>query len=520
LSKKLLKSGLIVSAMTFISRVLGLIRDVVVANLMGAGAAADVFFFANKIPNFLRRLFAEGAFAQAFIPVLTEVKNQGDTQALRLFIARAAGTLGTLVTIVTLLGVVGSPVLAALFGTGWFIDYVNGEADGEKFELAALMLKITFPYLWFITLTALSGAILNTLNKFAVAAFTPVLLNIAIIFAALYLAPLFDEPAIALAWGVFIGGGVQLLFQLPFLIKAGVFVRPKWGWKDENVTKVRRLMLPALFGVSVSQINLLLDTFIASFLVTGSISWLYYSDRLLEFPLGLFGIAIATVILPSLSRHHVQQDLASFQQNMDWAVRMVCLLGIPAAAGLIMLAHPMLVVLFQRGAFSGNDALMASYSLIAYACGLLNFMLIKVLAPGFFSRQDTKTPVKYGIWAMSVNMLFNLVLAIPFGYVGLAMATALSAAVNAGLLYWKLHTTGIFRFSSASLTFVIRVLLAAVSMCTLLYYLKPPTSMWLEWTLWHRCLQLTYLILCGAGSFITVLMLLGVRIRHLSGRFG
>ena len=318
---------------------------------------------------------------------------------------------------------------------------------------------------------------------------------------------------------MFFGGFIQLLFQLPFLLKAGVFVRPRWGWQDEKVTKVRKLMVPALFGVSVSQINLLLDTFIASFLVTGSISWLYYSDRLLEFPLGLFGIAIATVILPSLSRNHVQQDAQSFQQNMSWAVRMVCLLGIPAAAGLIMLAHPMLLVLFQRGAFSGNDALMASYSLIAYACGLLNFMLIKVLAPGFFSRQDTKTPVKYGIWAMSANMLFNLILAIPFGYVGLAMATALSAAVNAGLLYWKLHTTGVFRLSLSSFVFVLKVLFAAACMCSVLYFIKPEVSAWSEWLLWERCLQLAYLILCGVLTFASTLLLSGVRIRHLSSQF-
>lgn len=502
--------------MTFISRVLGLVRDMVVANLMGAGAAADVFFFANKIPNFLRRLFAEGAFAQAFVPVLSEIHSEGDKDKLRLFIARAAGTLGTLVTLVTIIGVIGSPVLAAMFGTGWFMAFLNDEPDGSKFELASLMLKITFPYLWFITLTALSGAVLNTLNKFAVAAFTPVLLNIAIILCALYLSPELQEPAIGLAVGVFIGGIVQLLFQLPFLLRANVLVKPLWGWSDPQVAKVRKLMIPALFGVSVSQINLLLDTFIASFLVTGSISWLYYSDRLLEFPLGLFGIAIATVILPTLSRSYVKQDVNEFQHSMDWAFKMVCLLGIPAAAGLIILAKPMLLVLFQRGAFTGQDVLMASYSLVAYACGLLNFMLIKVLAPGFFSRQDTRTPVKYGIWSMAANMVFNIIFAIPFGYVGLAMATALSAGLNAILLYQKLHRTQVFRVSGNTLFLVARVVIAALAMSGVIYLLQSDFELWLEWEIEQRILELLLLLVAGVGSFVVALFAVGFRFHHIS----
>ncbi len=287
MSKRLLKSGMIVSAMTLISRVLGLVRDVVVANLMGAGASADVFFFANKIPNFLRRLFAEGAFSQAFVPVLTESHAQGDMDKTRELIARAAGTLGVIVSIVTILGVLGSGVVTALFGFGWFLDWMHGDPAAEKFELASVMLKITFPYLWFITFVALSGAILNTLGKFAVSSFTPVFLNVMIILAAWFISPQMSQPEIGLAIGVFLGGLVQFLFQIPFLIKAGVMVKPKWGWRDPGVVKIRTLMIPALFGVSVSQINLLFDTFIASFLQTGSISWLYYSDRLLEFPLVL-----------------------------------------------------------------------------------------------------------------------------------------------------------------------------------------------------------------------------------------
>lgn len=519
MSKKLLKSGLIVSAMTFLSRILGLIRDVVIANLMGAGAAADVFFFANKIPNFLRRLFAEGAFAQAFIPVLTEVQELGDKDRLRLFLARVSGTLGVIVTVVTIIGVVGSPVLAALFGTGWFLDYWRDGEQSHKFLMASAMLKITFPYLWFVTLVGLSGAILNTLNKFAVAAFTPVLLNVAIISCAIYAAPHFNEPAFALAWGVFLGGVVQLLFQLPFLWRAGVIVRPRWGWHDEYVVKIRKLIIPALFGVSVGQINLLLDTVIASFLVTGSIAWLYYSDRLLEFPLGLFGIAIATVILPTLSRNFVKENLADFQSNMDWGVKMVCLLGIPAATALAFLAEPLILVLFQRGEFTLETAQLSSYSLMAYATGLLSFMLVKVLAPGFYSRQDTKTPVRYGIYCMVANMAFNLILVfsigIEFGYIGLAVATSLSALLNVVLLYQKLHRTGVYFLSASTLLFVVKVFLSAAAMASYLMWFAPETSQWREAELAARITMMIETIIIGALVYFISLFVVGFRMSQL-----
>ncbi|ELI5414091.1 murein biosynthesis integral membrane protein MurJ [Vibrio parahaemolyticus] len=515
MSKRLLKSGMIVSAMTLISRVLGLARDVVVANLMGAGASADVFFFANKIPNFLRRLFAEGAFSQAFVPVLTENHAQGDMDKTRELIARAAGTLGVIVSIVTVLGVLGSGVVTALFGFGWFLDWMHGGPAAEKFELASLMLKITFPYLWFITFVALSGAILNTLGKFAVSSFTPVFLNVMIILAAWFISPQMSQPEIGLAIGVFLGGLVQFLFQIPFLIKAGVMVKPKWGWRDPGVVKIRTLMIPALFGVSVSQINLLFDTFIASFLQTGSISWLYYSDRLLEFPLGLFGIAIATVILPALSRKHVDSQSEGFAHTMDWGVRMVTLLGIPAMLGLMALAKPMLMVLFMRGEFSPQDVHQASLSLLAYASGLLNFMLIKVLAPGYYSRQDTKTPVKYGIIAMVTNMVFNAIFAYFYGYVGLAIATALSAFVNMALLYRGLHIAGVYQITKRTVFFIIRLVVAGAAMVAAILWQLEDMSVWLEWSFVHRSGMLGMLIGLGAAVYLAVLFLTGVRLKDL-----
>jgi putative peptidoglycan lipid II flippase len=510
-SGKLFKSGMIVSAMTFISRILGLLRDAVVANLLGAGANADVFFLANKIPNFLRRLFAEGAFAQAFIPVLAEVKNEGNDVHLKQFIAKVSGTLGGIVTIVTILGVIGSPILAALFGMGWFVDYLNDGNDGQKFELASLMLKITFPYLLFISLTGLAGAILNTFNKFAAVAFTPVLLNIAIISCALFLAPQFEEPVFAIAWGVFLGGFFQLLFLIPFLVKAGLLVKPKWSWSDPDIVKVRTLMIPALFGVSVGQINLLLDTVIASFLGTGAISFLYYSDRLLEFPLGLFGIAIATVILPTLSQNHVSNDDKAFSANIDWAVKMVCLLGIPAATGLFILAEPMLLTIFQRGEFTPKHAEFASHSLMAYSFGLLSFMLIKVLAPGFYSKQDIKTPVKFGIWCMAANMLFNLILVWPFDYVGLAMATSLSALMNVLLLYVTLHKRGVYTASSQTITLIFKVVFASALMGIVIFTLNPLAAAWVDFPLVEKIVELAKLISLGAAVFVISLLISGVR---------
>ncbi|GLS82552.1 murein biosynthesis integral membrane protein MurJ [Paraferrimonas haliotis] len=510
MTKKLVRSGLIVSAMTFVSRILGLVRDVVIANLMGAGNGADVFFLANKIPNFLRRLFAEGAFAQAFVPVLTEYQQQKPTQVKGL-LAAVGGSLGLLVTIVTIIGVVGSPLVIALFASGWFIDWLNDGANGEKYELASLLLKLTFPYLWFISFTALAGSILNTLGRFAVSAFTPVFLNIAIIVAALLVSPNLENPEIGLAIGVFAGGLIQFLFQIPFLYQQKMLVKPTINFSHPGVVKIKTLMIPALFGVSVSQINLLFDTIIASFLMSGSISWLYYSDRLLEFPLGLFGIAIATVILPALSREHSSNDPATFARTMNWGVKMVCLLGMPAMAGLVVLAQPMLMVLFMRGEFSLNDSAMASSSLMAYGSGLLSFMLVKVLAPGYYARQDTKTPVRYGIMAMLSNMVFNIVFAIPYGYVGLAIATSLSALLNASLLYIGLHKQGVFTLQKKTLMFIGKLIVAVGLMLAVISYLSPSIEQWANMNFATRLTELMLLIGAGAGSYLIGILLLGVR---------
>mgnify|MGYP005989937713 CR=1 FL=1 len=510
----LLKSGLIFSFMTLISRVLGLVRDVVIATFVGAGANADVFLFANRIPNFLRRLFAEGAFAQAFVPVMTEVKEKHGEDEVRMLLARVAGTLGVIVSIVTLIAIVASPIIVMIFGTGWFLDWVNGGEDAQKFVLASALLKVTFPYLFFVTFVALSGAVLNTYNKFAVAAFTPVFLNIAIIFCAIYFRDTFEEPAYALAIGVFIGGLVQFVFQLPFLAKAGLLVLPKWGWNDEYVKRIRLLMLPAILGVSVHQLNALVDTVIASFLQTGSISWLYFADRLIEFPLGLFGIGIATVILPSLSKLHTNNDPKAFQNTMDWAVRFVLMLAFPAMAGLIALGPLIIEVLYLHGEFTQTDAQAVYWALIAYSSGLMSLMTVKVLAPGYFARQDTKTPVRIGIISMLANVVFNFMLAPFYGYVGLAIATAMSGTLNAYLLYRGLSQQGIYQISKQTTLWIVKLLISSTAMLAILLY------GYQNWPLVINgfgdvIIQLFSLIGLAMLSYFACFSLLGFRLRQL-----
>ncbi|TCT14201.1 putative peptidoglycan lipid II flippase [Bibersteinia trehalosi] len=519
-SKKLLKSGLIVSSMTLLSRILGLIRDVVVANLLGAGVVADVFLFANRIPNFLRRLFAEGAFSKAFVPVLAEYNAENDPNKTREFIAKVSGTLGGLVTIVTLVAMIGSPVVAALFGTGWFMDWLNGGADAHKYEQASVLLKITFPYLWFITFVALSGAVLNTVGKFGVMAFSPVLLNVAMIAMALWGADYFDSPDTALAWGIFLGGLLQFLFQIPFMKKEGLLVKPKWAWHDEGVKKVRNLMIPALFGVSVTQINLLINQVIASFLITGSISWLYYADRLIEFPLGLFGIAISTVILPALSRIAKQKTLSDeqriqqFKQTMDWGVRMVLLLGIPAMIGIAILAKPLMMTMFMRGKFGLEDVIASSNALFVMCFGLISYMMISILANGFYANQNTKTPVKIGIIATISNICFG-VLAIPFGYLGLAMASALSAFVNMSLLYRGLWQRNIYQISRKTALFALKLLIAGCVMGVSIHYFSPDLAGWNSLSFWGKIHWLGWLIGLAVIGYFGTLIGLGIRPKDL-----
>jgi putative peptidoglycan lipid II flippase len=512
LKLSLLKSLSTVGVHTLASRILGFVRDLVLAQVFGANAQTDAFFVAFKIPNFLRRLFAEGAFATAFVPVLTEYRTQREYRELKDFVDHVAGSLGLVVLAVSLLGVVAAPLVVSLFAFGWVID-----GETVKLALAADMLRLTFPYLFFISLTAFAGGILNAHDRFAVPAFTPVLLNLCLIGAALWLAPQMPEPIVALAWGVLAAGITQFTFQLPFLARIRLVPRPRPGFHDPGVRRVLRLMVPALFAVSVTQINLLLDTVLASFLETGSISWLYYSDRLMEFPLGILGVALSTVILPRLSRRQAEAAPQLFSRELDWGLRTAVVFGAPAAVGLIALAGPMIATLFESDVFDARDVAMAERSLMAYAFGLQAFILIKVLAPGFYARQDTRSPVRIAVIAMLANMLLNLILIVPLRHAGLALATSLAAYLNALLLWRGLRRDGVYRPEPGWLRLLLKVGAAAAAMGALLVWGTPELAEWIAAARWDRVIWLAAAILFGAVVYFAVLTAAGMRPRDLYG---
>jgi putative peptidoglycan lipid II flippase len=508
LSRSLFKSTARVGANTLLSRILGFVRDIVIARMFGAGVGADAFFVAFRIPNLLRRLFAEGAFATAFVPVLTEYKTQREHEQVQQLVAHVAGLLGGILFLVTAAGVAAAPVIVLVFAPG-FLD------TPEKFDLTVQMVRITFPYILFISLTAFAGGILNSYGRFGVPAFTPVLLNLSLIAAALWLAPQMAEPVTALAWGVLVAGIVQLAFQLPFIKGLGFLVRPTLKPGHEGVKRILRLIIPATVGVSVAQINLLVDTLIASFLVTGSISWLYYSDRMVEFPLGVFGIALATVILPNLSRQHAADSPQAFSNTLDWALRLVLVIGAPAAIGLALLASPILTTLFQYGEFGRGDVRMAALSLVAYATGLLGFIAVKVLAPGYYARQDTRTPVRIAIVAMLTNILLNLALVVPLKHAGLALATSIAAYLNAVLLYRGLLKRGIFVPLQGWAALTLKVVLASTAMTALIMLAGAAEEIWFAWSATERAFRLAAMIVSGAAVYAVTLLLLGLRPRHL-----
>lgn len=503
------RSGSIVAVMTLLSRVLGFVRDQVLAIVFGAGATTDVFLVAFKIPNFLRRLFAEGAFAQAFVPIFTEYRETGDRAALRDLAAHVSGTLTLVLLVITTLGVMCAPFIVMVFAPG----FVGNES---QFELATHMLRITFPYLMAVSLVAYAGSMLNTFGQFAIPSFTPVLLNICMITAAVVFSPYFPEPIVALAWGVFVAGVVQLALQLPFLQRLGLLPKPRWGWKHSGVRRILRLMAPAVVGSSVAQINLLLDTVIATFLVSGSLSWLYYSDRLMEFPLGLIGVTLGTIILPRLSKEYATKAEVGYRNTITWALRITVLVGLPATVGLIVLAAPMISTLFEYGAFTPADTEMAAYSLVAYSFGVPAFILIKIYAPAFFARQDTKTPVRIGIVALITNMVYNLMLVLPMVWLdfvaphtGLALATTLSAAQQAWMLQRELKKRELYQLDPTVITLALKTLPALLVMAVVLLALRQVD--WHALAAAERVLRLVGIIFAGAAAYAVTLLVFGVR---------
>ena len=504
--------------MTLLSRLLGLVRDMVYARFFGAGFLMDAFFVAFKIPNIFRRWSAEGAFSQAFVPVFAEHDQNRSREEVRELVERVTGTLGAALLVFTAIGVLAAPLLVLLFAPG----FATEAADADRFGLTVDMLRLTFPYLLFISLSAVAGGILNTYHRFGVPAFSPVLLNLVMIGFAAFVAPYYARPGMALAAGVFAAGLLQLGFMLPFLRRIGMLSWPRWGWSHQGVRRIMTLMVPAVFGSSVAQVSILLDSLIASFLVTGSISWLYYSDRLMEFPLGIFGIALATVILPNLSRQHASASAAQFTATLEWAVRVVILISAPASVGLVILAGPMLGTIFYGGQFTITDVHMASISLMAYGGGLVALTLVKVLAPGYFARQDTRTPVRVGLIALGCNMAFNVAVVVPWAlagmpapHAGLALSTSLAGFLNAGLLWRGLRRDGVLPPASGLPRFLLRVAVACGVMAMLLVIVTPPLPRWLEAAVWLRCLWLAGVIAVAVAAYFATLLAVGLRPREL-----
>ncbi len=504
----LLRALVTVSGMTLLSRILGFVRDFVIARAFGAGMATDAFFVAFRLPNLLRRMFAEGAFSQAFVPILAEYRNRQGIDATRYLVDRVATLLSLVVAGVSLLGILAAPLIIYVSAPG-FID------EPDKFALTVALTRITFPYILFMALVALAGGILNTWSRFAIPAFTPVLLNLSFIGMALFAAPWFDPPVLALAWAVLIGGVLQLALQLPALKKIGMNPRFVVDFRDAGVRRVLKLMAPALLGVSVSQISLLINTIFASFQQSGSVSWLYYADRLMEFPSALLGAALGTILLPSLAKLHSDDQPEAFSSLLDWGLRLTLLLTLPAALALALLALPLIATLFHYGAFSASDAIHTRDALVAYSVGLCGLILVKVLAPGFYARQDIRTPVKIAIVTLCATQLMNLVFTIVFslGHAGLALSISLAACLNATLLYRGLRLREIYRPQPGWVLFGVKLAVALAVMGAVLWFATGTESSWLTEGGATRVLKLSAIVVAGAASYFATLFALGFRPR-------
>ena len=508
MNHKLFKSTLIVSSMTFISRLLGFMRDVMLAMVFGASPAFDAFVIAFRIPNFMRRLFSEGAFSQAFIPVLAEYRIHLPQKEIHQFINAITGSLGVALLIIVAVTEIISPLIIMVFSPGFVRDPI-------RLTYAIYMLRITSPYLLLVTLTAFSGSTLNTFNQFAVPAFTPVLLNVTMITVTWLWIPYTSTPIYVLAWSVLIGGFLQLIIQLPFLHRLGFLPIPKWQWRDPGVIRVLKLMVPALFGVSIAQVSVLIDNFFASFLAAGSISWLYYSDRLTYLPLGVIGVSLATVVLPNLSRHHSSKSTSAYSATLDWALRMAVLIGIPATVALFILAGPLLATLIYHGAFMAHDVLMTRKSLWAFSVGLPGFILVKILASAFYSRHNIKTPVKIAIISIGTNLILNILFIHSLTYTGLALATSLASTVNAGLLLYFLLQRSIYKLTPNWPKLIFRLVVANFVMGFIIFWFSGDIGRWLVWSAGERIWHLLGVILLGFFTYLVTLWILGLRFSDL-----
>lgn len=500
----LLKALATISSFTLLSRITGFVRDLLIARAFGAGMMTDAFFVAFKLPNLLRRLFAEGAFSQAFVPILAEYKNRHGDEAAHLLVSKTATLLSLALALVAALGVLAAPLLVYVSAPGF-------ASEPAKFELTVLLTRITFPYIAFMSLVALAAGVLNTWSRFSIPAFTPVLLNVSLILAATVAAPWFDPPVMALAWGVLLGGVLQLSLQFGALHRLGMLPKFTLDLSDPGVRRILILMGPATIGVSVAQISLLINTIFASFLDTGSVSWLYYADRLMEFPTGMMGVALGTVLLPSLAKHYSDESTEEFSKLLDWGLRLTLLLALPAAAALAVLSVPLIATLFLYGEFGVHDLWMTRQALMAYSLGLLGLIMVKVLAPGFYARQNIRTPVKVAIFTLIATQLMNLAFIIPFKHAGLALAIGLGACMNAGILYALLRKHRIYTPQSGWPMFMLKVVTAVLLMCGALYWAHGPDAAWIEPGFLPRAIKLSWMVVLGAGVYFIALLVMGIR---------
>ena len=510
-SMNLLRALATVSGMTLLSRILGFVRDFVVARAFGAGVETDAFFVAFRLPNLLRRMFAEGAFSQAFVPILAEYKNKrGEAETHRL-VNHVASGLGLVVLLVSILGAIAAPLIIYATAPGF-------SADAGKFELTVQLTRITFPYIFFMSLVALAGGVLNTWSRFAIPAFTPVLLNLSFIAMALLAAPYFDPPVMALGWAVFIGGLAQVLLQLRPLANIGMLPRFSLDFSDPGVRRILKLMAPAILGVSVSQISLLINTVFASFLPSGSVSWLYYADRLMEFPAGMLGVALGTILLPSLSKMHADEKPAEFSSLLDWGLRLTLMITLPAALGLALLAVPLIATLFHHGAFTANDVFQTRTALIAYSVGLAGLILLKVLAPAFYARQYIRTPVKIALISLTATQLMNLVFIGPLQHAGLALSIGLASCINAGMLYRGLRKRGVYQPQPGWGLFFVKLLAALGVLGVAVWFTVGSDSLWLQASGLERLARLSALVIGGMAVYFATLFALGFRVRDFRRR--
>lgn len=515
----LLRAAATVSSLTLLSRITGLARDIIIARIFGVSALTDAFWVAFRIPNLMRRLFAEGAFSQAFIPILGEVKETSQNgEAVRVFIDRVALVLLLTLTIVTLLGIVGAPAVVLFMASG-----MAGDDRLQAYEAAVWMTRLMFPYIICMSLVAFASGVLNTHKRFAIPALTPVLLNLSMIGGSLLLQEHFSQPIYSLAAGVMIGGVAQLSVQ--WLALSRLHLRPRLmtpigtAFKDSTVRRVIRQMAPATLGVSVAQISLLINTNIATWLTPGSVTWLSFADRLMEFPTALIGVALGTVLLPTLSKANANKQNEHYSDLLDWGMRLVLLLGLPAALCMVMLADAMVATLFQYGAFDAHDVAQTQTAVMAYSAGLIGLLMVKILAPGFYGRQDIRTPVKIAIGVLIGTQLLNIVLVPLLDHAGLALAIGLGACINATALYIGLRKRGIYRPAKGWLPYITRQVIALIVMAVCLHWLGNQVN-WTDANLsvLGRAAWLGLTLSAGGVSYLITLVAVGARPRDFMRR--